>query len=301
MRITKLGAVIAASALGLSMAACGGDPTTDNSTPAASTIVVGSSASPESQIIAEMYYQALKAGGIKVGKKLSIGAREAYVPALKDGSIDLIPDYTGNLLSYFDKNATATTAADVESALGSATPSPLKVLAASPAADADSINVTPEFAAKHSLKSIGDLKGIAGLKVAANPEFAERAYGIPGLKKFYGVTATLKPINDYGGPLTLKALLDGDVQLADIYSTTPSITEHKLVTLEDPQHMIAAQNVIPLINGKKATAKVTSILNKVSSQLTTADLLDLNGQNQGPDKAEPAALAKKWLTAMGLL
>ncbi len=180
-------------------------------------------------------------------------------------------------------------------------PSTLKVLDAAPAEDKDSINVTPAFAAKHKLKSIGDLKGIPGLKIAANPEFQERSYGIPGLKKFYGVDATLKAVNDYGGPATLKALLDGTVQMADIYSTTPSITANKLVTLEDPQHMIAAQNVVPLINDKKATDKVKAILNKVSAALTTADLLELNAENSGKDKVEPAVLAQKWLKAKGLI
>lgn len=303
MRISKLGAIATASALALTVAACGGgDPTEDNSKAASDTIIVGSAQFPENEIIAEIYYQALKDGGVKVEKKLNIGAREAYIPALEDGSIDLIPEYSGNLLSYFDKNATATAAKDVEAALDDAVPDTLDVLDAAQAEDKDSLNVTAAFAAKHQLKTIGDLKGVPDLSLAANPEFKDRAYGLPGLEKFYGVTGVkFVPISDGGGPATLKALLDDKVQVADIYSTTPSILENKLVTLEDPEHMIAAQNVVPLINDKKASDKVENILDKISAQLTTADLLDLNAKNQGKDKVAPATLAGDWLKAKGLI
>lgn len=301
MKITKFSALIAAAALGLTMTACGSDPTSGTKS-ASDTITVGSAAFPENEIIAEIYAQALEAKGVKVTKKLNIGAREAYIPALTAGEIDLIPEYTGNLLTYFDKTATATSTADVETALTAKVPAGLEVLDPAKAEDKDSLNVTAEFAAKNSLKSIADLKGVSNLSLAGNPEFKERPYGIPGLEKIYGVTGiTFVPISDGGGPATLKALLDNKVQVADIYSTTPSILENKLVTLEDPQSMISAQNVIPLISKKKASTKVQDILNKISAALTTADLLDLNSKNQGTDKTAPATLAKQWLTEKGLI
>lgn len=297
----KLITFVAVTALGLTMTACGSDPTSGTKS-ASDTITVGSAAFPENEIIAEIYAQALEGEGVKVTKKLNIGAREAYIPALEAGEIDLIPEYTGNLLAYLDNTATATSVADVETALTDKVPAGLEVLDSAKAEDKDSLNVTAEFAAKNSLKSIADLKGVSNLSLAGNPEFNERPYGIPGLEKLYGVTGiTFVPISDGGGPATLKALLDNKVQVADIYSTTPSILENKLVTLEDPQSMISAQNVIPLISTEKASAKVQDILNKISAALTTADLLDLNSKNQGTDKTAPAVLAKEWLTEKGLL
>ena len=109
------------------------------------------------------------------------------------------------------------------------------------------------------------------------------------------MTAALKPINDSGGPATVAALKDGSVQLADIYTTTPAIKDNGFVTLEDPKHMILAQNVLPLINSKKVTTTVKDVLNKVSAALTTADLIELNSENQGAQKVSPADAAKKWL------
>jgi osmoprotectant transport system substrate-binding protein len=301
MSIPKFIAGLAAAALGLSMSACGSDPT-EGKKSASDTITVGSAAFPENEIIAEIYAQALEAGGVKVNKKLNIGAREAYIPALKNGEIDLLPEYSGNLLAYLDPKATATSEADIEDALVDALPDNLDVLDAAKAEDKDSLNVTSEFADKNDIATIADLKKVKDLKLGANPEFKTRPYGIPGLEKVYGITGiTFIPIGDSGGPKTLKSLVDGDVDVADIYSTTPSILANKLVTLEDPENLIAAQQVVPLINDEKASDKVQKILDGISAQLTTQDLLDLNSKNQGDDKTAPDVLAKEWLTSKGLI
>ena len=303
MKMTRIAAAATAASLGLFLAACGGDPAASGGDKSASdTITVGSAAFPENEIIAEIYAQGLEAKGVKVKKKLNIGAREVYIPALESGEIDLLPEYTGNLLQFVDKTATATSSQDINAALRDALPDQLKTLDVSRAEDTDSLNVTSEFASKNTLTSIADLKGVSGLKLGANPEFRTRPYGIPGLEKIYGVTGVkFTAISDGGGPKTLKALLDGDIDVADIYSTTPSITENKLVTLTDPSNMIAAQNVVPLIRDSKATDTVQKALDAISAQLTTQDLLDLNGKNQGADKTAPATLAKQWLTDKGLI
>jgi osmoprotectant transport system substrate-binding protein len=308
MTLRKIAALAAATTLGLSLAACGSDDPTEASSDApkssssTDTITVGSAAFPENEILAEIYAQALEAKGVKVEKKLNIGAREVYVKALQNGEIDLVPEYSGNLLTYFDPEATATSAEDVDAALDDALPEGLEVLEPSAAEDKDSLNVTSDFAAANNLKTIADLKNVDGLKLGANPEFKTRSYGIPGLEKVYGITGIeFTALSDGGGPATLKALLDGKVDVADIYSTTPSITENDLVTLEDPESLIAAQNVLPLINEKKASNTVKEVLDAVSAELTTQDLLDLNGKNQGDDKTAPDVLAKEWLTAKGLI
>ncbi|AGW41512.1 ABC-type glycine betaine transport, substrate-binding protein [Leifsonia xyli subsp. cynodontis DSM 46306] len=94
----------------------------------------------------------------------------------------------------------------------------------------------------------------------------------------------------------MAALKNGDVQLADIYTTTPAIKDNGFVTLKDPKSLIAAQNIVPLISTKKASATVKEVLNKVSAELTTDDLIAMNGENQGANKTQPRAVAKKWLS-----
>ena len=130
-------------------------PTT---TPAAgSTIKVGSANFPENVVLAQIYAEALKGAGATVTTQLNIGSRETYIPALEDGSIDLIPEYSGTLLQYFDKEATATSSDDVFAALPDALPATLTVTEQSEAQDADAIVVTKETADKYNLKTIADL------------------------------------------------------------------------------------------------------------------------------------------------
>lgn len=293
-RLSRIG--LLAAGLGLALSACGGDPLSGGEGSDDGTIIVGSADFAENEIIAEIYAQALEANDFDVERQLRIGAREAYLAALENGEIDLIPEYTGNLLTYFDPEATATEAAEVEAALDEVLPEEFETYDVAEAENKDSLNVTPEFAEQNDLQAIGDLAELDELALAANPEFSERAYGIPGLEQVYGIEGIeFVPISDGGGPATLKALLDGDVDVADIYSTTPSIVENDLVTLEDPENLIASQQVVPLIRSEKAAPEVEEVLNTVSAELTTEELLDLNGKNQGEEKASASALAEQWL------
>ena len=152
------------------------------------SVVVGSADFPESKIIAEIYAQALEANGFTVGRQFGIGSRETYIPAVQDHSIDLIPEYTGNLLQYFDPKAKVTSPPDVELALFRALPGDLSMLTPSPAADVDTVAVTAATAQKWNLKTIGDLAPhSAEVKFGAPSEFLNRAEGLPGLKANYGL------------------------------------------------------------------------------------------------------------------
>lgn len=290
-----------AAALGLSLTACGSNPiSTTNSGGSNSTVVVGSASFGESEVLAAIYAGALNAGGVKASTHLDIGQREAYIGALKDGTISLFPEYSGNLLTFFKPTATQSSPSDVVAALKTALPSTLEVLTPSTAEDKDSLNVTAATASKYGLVTIADLKKVPHLRLAANSEFGTRPYGIPGLASVYGIKGvSFTAIEDGGGPATLAALTKGQVDVADIYSTTPSITANHLVTLQDPKHLIAAQQVIPLIRKSAVTAKITQILDRVSAKLTTAGLLQLNATFNGPDKPSAATVAAQWLKANG--
>jgi osmoprotectant transport system substrate-binding protein len=121
------------------------------------SITVGSANFQENVTLADIYAQALKDQGASVKTKLNIGSRETYIPGLKDGSIDVVPEYSGVLLQYFDAKATAASSAAVYAALKKAVPSTLTVLTPSAAQDKDAIVVTAATAKKYSLTSIADL------------------------------------------------------------------------------------------------------------------------------------------------
>ncbi len=273
-----------------------------SSTPAPKTsVVVGSANFSENVILADIYGQALAENGFKVSYKLNIGARAAYIPALEKGEVNLIPEYSGSILDFLDNSATANSPTDVKAALDKALPKGLTALTPSTAADSDSLNVTPAFAKANDLVSIGDLKKLSSFTLAANPKFQTRPDGIKGLKTIYGLNnIKFQAISDGGGPQTLAALLNNSVQVADIYSTTPSILANKLVTLTDPKSLFASQEVVPIVSTSKVNAKLTSVLNKVSAALTTKDLLTLNTEVSGTSKTDPAVAAKNWLKKANL-
>lgn len=305
MRIRPLLATLAVS--GLALTACGtSDPLATQETPAdeAATITVGSANFPESEILAEVYAQALEADGVTVERQHQIGARDIYLAALDDGSIDLIPEYTGNLLQYYQPATEASSPEEVDAALDEALPEGLVVTQPAEAENKDAYHVTAEFSSTHDITSLADLAEYEGaLRVGGNPELAERPYGPQGLVDVYGVSSSqlnFVAISDSGGPLTVQALSDGDVELADIYTTTPAIEENGFVTLEDPENMIMPQSVIPLLSGEKATEEVTATLDEVSAALSTEDLTAMNARNQGDEKAAPSVVAGDWLAEEGL-
>jgi glycine betaine/choline ABC-type transport system substrate-binding protein len=139
----------------------------------------------------------------------------------------------------------------------------------------------------------------ANLQLGGPPEFKTRVDGIPGLEKVYGVSFGNFRELDAGGPLTINALKNGQVDAADIFTTDPNIAANGWVVLGDPKNLYTAQNVVPLINTAKATDGVKATLNAVSAKLTTDDLIKLNEQVV-IDKQDPAAVAKAWLSSAGL-
>jgi osmoprotectant transport system substrate-binding protein len=247
-------------------------------TTAKGSVVVGSANFPEDELLAEIYIQALQAEGIKVTPKLNIGAREVYYPQIAKGTISIIPEYNGALLSTsVDPSSTAATTAEVDAALTAKLPSTLEILNPAPAQDKDSVTVTQATATRYHLTSIADLKPYASsMVIGGPPEFKTRADGLSGLKKYYGLTFKGFDPLDESGPLTLSALTSGKVQAADVFTTTPQITSDHLVSLSDPKFLFAAQNVIPLVYKPAVNSTIVSTLNAISAKLTTQALLQMD-------------------------
>lgn len=266
------------------------------------TIIVGSFAFPESEILAEIYAIALEEAGFDVETALNLGPRQATMPALEDGSVDLIPEYNGNLMFFYDPENAARSTEEVDTALAGLVPEGFQVLASSPAEDKDAYVVTRALADEFGLVEIGDLAAIEPFSLGANPQFGELGYGIPGLAEVYGVTdLTFVPIEDFGGPDTVRALVDDAVQVADIYTTSPAITAEDLVVLEDPMNLIAAQNVLPLLNSDVYSDELAEILNAISAALTTEDLIALRDRVEGDENAQASVAARDWLEDKGLI
>ena len=293
-----LGAVGLAS-LTSALAACGNrsDPLASDSHSRASdgaTIVVGSQQYYSNEIIAELYAQVLEAASYTVERQYQIGQREVYLPELESGEVDVIPEYGGNLLQYYAKDPEATDAGSVREELFTVLPRDLTILGSAEATDQDSYTVTRATADAYGLTSIADLAELGGtVTIAANSELATRPYGPSGLMSVYGVDATIDPVEDTGGPLTVNALTDGTVNVANIPTSSPAITDNDLVVLEDPKNLILPENVTPLVR-KSLPVGATQAIDAVAARLTADELRTLNARST-KEQLESAVIASDWL------
>ena len=293
------------------LAACGGggDPlATDNGagstgTPgtgggSGSSITIGSADFPESALLGEIYAQALEAKGVTVKRQFNIGSRETYLKAIEGGEVDVLPEYTGSLLNFYDKNAKVSQSDEVYAALQGAVPDGLTVLAKSAAEDKNSLVVTSDTATAWSVKAIPDLAAHqAELTIAAPPEFKTRQQGLVGLKSVYNIAP--KEFRPLQSQAVVEALKNGQVKAANIFSTDPSIAANGFVVLDDPQSLFGSDNVVPLVRKEKAES-VKAALDAVAAKLDTSALADMVKQVV-VDKKDTDAVAKEWLTSSGLL
>lgn len=291
------------------LAACGGggNPLAPASSPAAGgsggstgaagSVKVGSADFPESALLAEIYAQALEAKGMTVTRQFNIGSRETYLKAISGGEVDVLPEYSGTLLTFFDKNAKVTQPDEVYAALQKAVPQGLTVLDKSAAEDKDSIAVTKETADAWSLKAIPDLTAHqAELTLGAPAEFKTRQRGLVGLKSVYNVVP--KEFRPLQSQAAVEALKNGQVKAANIFSTDPSIAADGFVVLDDPQSLFGSDNVVPLVRQEKADT-VKAALNPVAAKLDTTSLANMVKQVV-VDKKDASEVAKTWLASAGL-
>jgi osmoprotectant transport system substrate-binding protein len=299
-RLLAVAALLSAGALAL--AGCASDNPLDADTGddgasgdgSGQTIVVGSQAYASNEIIAEIYAQALEGAGFEVDRQFNIGQRDAYLPSLESGAIQVFPEYTGNLLQFFEPDTEARSPEDVYAALQEALPENLTVLDQSTATDQDSYTVTREFAEEYDLVTIADLANVdEPLTLGGPPELAERPYGPSGLEEVYGIEVGFEGTGD----TTIDSLLAGEVNVANVYTSSERIQTDDLVVLEDPESLFLASNVVPVVSADIAD-EIADVINPVSAALTPEGLVELNVQSS-VEQRSPGDIAADWLSENG--
>jgi osmoprotectant transport system substrate-binding protein len=293
LRPAYLATVVAAV---ISIAACGG-----TAAPASKgTLTVAGFKFSEGSVLAQLYGQALIHNGYTVNFKLNLGTREVVAPAIKTGQVDLYIGYAATDLEYYNQGAgeasgdvTATTA-KLNSRLQSLG---LQALTPSAAQDQNGFAMTQANIAKYKVSKLSDLAPIGNqLILGAGSECPTRPYCQPGLLKTYGIKFKDFKALDSDGPLTRAALKNNDIQVGLVFTSDADLQSLGLVALEDDKHLQNADNVVPIVRTKVASAEVTKILNAVSAGLTTADLIQLNAKVQ-IDHLDADAAVKAYLQA----
>lgn len=310
-RMFVLGASLAGLTLIASACNSGGDGTSSNSATTSATspaalgsLTVGvSGAFAENQLVAEMYAQVLEKGGYTVKRELDIADRPVGNKALSTGDLDLKPEYTGFDLPLYDKKAPTNGAPeDVAAALTAAVASAgLVTYAISPANSTNVFVMLPETATANNVTTMTSLGPVSGqLTLGAPPDCTTSDFCIPGLKTTYSVEfKEFKPL-DFGGPKTVAALDSGAVDVGELFSLDPTITDNGYTVLTDDMNLQANGNFVPVVRQEVASDALGALLDSVTTTLTDDNMRDMVGQVVN-DKKDVSDVATEYLTQLGLI
>jgi osmoprotectant transport system substrate-binding protein len=260
--------------------ACGGEPTGGPNPLDNGTITVGSFNFAESELLAEIYAQALEGHGYPIDRQLELGSRELVMPALQRGLIELVPEYAGSALAFLGGSPSADPAATHEELRRALSTRHIQTLDASPAENQNGFVVMASTAVHLGLRTISDLQPFAAGMILGGPtECPERQLCLQGLEGVYGLRfADFLPL-DSGGPLTLEALRRGTVDVALLFTTDGMIRRERLVLLADDRRLQPAENITPVVRTEvlaRFGPEVRDVLDAVSAALTTRTLRGLN-------------------------
>ena len=299
MRITRMLALGAAIAVLASACSSGGS----TSAPSAAdvTVKVGSDGFYESQLMAEIYAQALEAKGYKIDRTgLGLGTRKVTAAALESGQIDLKPEYIGSGLAFYGGTATGDPAQNEQALQQVLTAKGITVLDYSPAADQNAFVVTPETSQKYNLTSLDQVAAISPpLKFGVATDCSTNPVCAQALKDAYGIdVSNALPLSACDQPM-VDAIKAGTIDVGELCSTQPDIAQNGWIVLADPKHTQPADNIAPLVRddllAKVDKTSFEAILNGVSAKMTTDELTKLNAEYVF-DKKDISTIAKEWLS-----
>jgi osmoprotectant transport system substrate-binding protein len=271
------------------------------------TVRIGSDNFYESKLMAEIYAQVLEKAGYTVERTYGLGSRLERQPAFEKAQIDMVPEYVGSGLGYYDKTKTTgdgeanrTALAEVGKTKG------FEVFGITPAQDTNAFVVRPETATQYNLAKMSDLAAVQDKIKWALPPDCDKNNLCKGALDQYGINYPPKqrtPLEACGAPIA-QALQGKAVDLAELCSTQPAIAQFGFVALEDDKKTQPAENIAPIVRDD-FLAKVSDkagfqkVLDDASAKMTTEELTKL-GVEVDVNKRDVAEVAKEWLTAQGL-
>jgi osmoprotectant transport system substrate-binding protein len=264
----------------LALTSCGGSDAPPKKA-GAGPVRIGTKNFPESEILGELYKQALEAKGIRVDLQSSVGPGELTNRALRLGLLDMYPEYVGVLLSEVDKIVARPTSpqAAYELAKGIEERRGFTLLKPTRLSNENALAVKQSFGRRRGVRSIPDLARLRpGERVGVAPEFATRFEGTKGLRKLYGLSLRTKVVDVPGGR-QYPQLDSGKIAAASVFTTDSQLARGRYTLLRDPKGVFAKNHVAPVISQKALKAHgplLATTLNAVSALLTTPVMRNLN-------------------------
>ena len=286
-RSRVVGATFAMLALVLSACGSGDDGPKDGT-----AIEIASFGFGESEILGEIYKQALEADGYTVNHQVQVGPREVLKPALESGEVHFVPEYVGSALEAgFGIEPSADADETRDKLIEAYEPAGIAVLDLAPAEDKNTFVVTKALADELGLSKVSDLSKVDDLVLGGPPECPERPRCQLGLESVYGLEIAEFKALDAGGSLTVAALNGGEIDAGLFFTTYLFIDE--FLALEDDEGLQPAENIVPVVSREildEYGSSLEDLINDVSAKITTEALIEMNERFFAPEDADAIAL-----------
>ncbi|ERL65613.1 ABC transporter permease/substrate-binding protein [Schleiferilactobacillus shenzhenensis] len=271
------------------------------------TVVIAGKLGSEPDILINMYKQLIEHDDphIRVQLKSNFGKTTFLFNAVKTGSVDIYPEFTGTVLETLvkqDRTAAHLTAAQTYTAARQALSKQFQMTYLQPMAYQNTYGVAVKrrFAQDHGLTTISSLRNVTDqLSAGFTLEFLDRPDGYQGLKKVYGLHF---PTHSFEPALRYAAINNGKVNLVDVYSTDSEIVQYKLQVLRDDKHLFPPYQGAPLMRTAFARQHpgIVRSLNKLAGHITDKQMQQMNYAVNVRNES-PAKVARTYLTSHGLL
>jgi osmoprotectant transport system substrate-binding protein/osmoprotectant transport system permease protein len=262
-------------------------------TATADELVIGSKRFTESYILGEIATQTAQRAGQQAVHRQGLGNTAILFEALKAGSIDLYPDYTGTVARELLK----TEATDLASLNRGLEPLGLGVAVKLGFNNTYALALLDAKAQELGAKTIGDIARYPDLRLGLSHEFLQRSDGWPGLKRTYDLPQSPRGL-DHG--LAYEAIAAGQIDIMDIYSTDAKIAKYKLRVLDDDKHYFPeyAAVFVYRLDVPERFPKAWAALTRLEGRIDESAMIAMNAQAELDGKPF-AVVAEGFLAAQG--
>ncbi len=266
-------------------------------------VVVGSKPFGESYLLAELFAQILEARGLTVTRRFGLGGTEIIFPALRQGAIDVFPEYTGSGLLVILKAPMATDPAAVFDTVSRefAARYDVRWLAPLGFENTYAMSVRTETATRLGLRTLSDAARVSGqLRAGFTADFIGLPDGMPALRRVYGLAPV--SVSALAPALKYQALVAGDVDIIDAYSTDGLLERYPLTVLDDDRHVFPPYDAAAVVRGDLARDQPAAVaaLGELSGRLDVVRMRRLNAQVE-VERRPAAEVARAALVDLGLV
>ncbi len=266
-------------------------------------VVVGSKPFGESYLLAEVFAQILEARGLPVTRRFGLGGTEIVFPALRQGAIDVFPEYTGSGLLVILKAPPVSDPAVVFDTISRefARQFDVRWLAPLGFENTYAMSVRTELAERLGLRTLSDFAKVSSqMRAGFTADFIGLPDGLPGLRTAYGLAP--KTVSALAPAVKYQALVAGEVDIIDAYSTDGMLARYPLTVLADDRHFFPPYDAAAVVRGALARERPAAVaaLSELSGRLDVTRMRALNARVEVNGEAI-ATVAHDVLVDLGLV